>query len=1390
MTRPPARPRHRRSGSQATRRQDAAFSRTRSTHFYRWLNALIMTGVLAVNLLQHPGTTTFDTKLDLTQDPAGFLHRALSVWTPEIDMGSLQNQAYGYLFPVGPFFALGHELGAQMWFWQRLWSAALMLVAYFGMERATRELRTVGREAAVLAALAYAMAPRILMTVGVLSGESIPAAVLPWTLVPLLRAWGGRTSWARAVLFSAATVPFMSGLNASEVICALLLPFLVIVCAPLPALRRLRLTLGWSTLIGVVCAWWIGPLLILGKYAPPFLDYIESATVTTAPMTWTTVLRGDSHWVAFLPVSVSHWETGHALTYTAFLVVTSALVGVLGLAGLTLTRFPQRRPFLLATVLALVIMALGHGGWGGTPLAGAFRSFLDGPGAPFRNIHKLDPVARIGVSIGLAMVVTRLRPFAAAAAARRRVLPQAVARSMPMAAVAALVLLVGLPAYQGRLRAADGWQQIPQPWRQMEQRLEALPAHDRVLILPGSGFAGQTWGRTVDELAQTMPGVSWAVRSQVPLVSPGGIRLLDSIEQQMGAGEPVHDLAASLADAGFTHVLVRDDLTPDPLSSTPSAARVEATLDSSGGFRRGPSFGRSPDGGPMLQLYSIDGARPGTLPRAVPMSQVRTLYGEAGQLLSLRAHGALGARELALSPTIGATSPTVGTAGVLTEGAARRERNFGRVHDAVTSVRTAEDPWETARAAHDYAAVTTRRLTTVDYGAIRSVTASSTVDDVRGFGPVRSDGGPWAAFDGRDDTQFVTGLLSEPRGQWVQADLTSPRRVGRITVRAGTPKGAITAVRVTTDQGSRTLPVPAGGTVSTAALGGRTSFVRVTVEAVRDIYVSQVGIAGVDLEDVHPQRTEDIAGRAGRDTTMAFSTWSGRNECITARDQVRCDPLYATTAEEAAGMARRVQLTQTGRWDVQGTVRITSGRLVNSLLRPLGRGVTLQASTIYHDQPLLAPMRAMDGNPATGWTSDEGDKTPWLDLAWGQRRKIGGFSLAGPGRSGPGGEPRVTSVTVDGKPVTFRRDGNRFRLSKPTKGRSMRVNLSSPSGRPIGVSEITVPALADLVYRPSATYATSLPCGFGPTITVDGTSMPTRVMGTIGALTSGAAMKVLPCGHVVALSPGSHRLAMKGTADFLPATLTFTPAGEHRTAQRDLPVEAVTWTAERRTVRIGGRAEALLSVPENRNAGWTATLDGKTLQPVTVDGWGQGFVVPAGSGRTVELSYRPAPTYRAALFAGALGVLVVWLVAAALGASAATARAGRTPRWVALKGAQLRAAVKVRQSTRMHVRVAHVPQVHWLLPCGVLVLGMLVLGGVAPAAGMVIGIPAARRRRSLAVWTTVAVALSALLWSLRPESGAVTGVTDVISGVAFGALVSAAWTSRHHNRRVDGGADA
>ncbi len=70
-------------------------------------------------MVQSPGLLVSDTKFDLAVAPAGFLTRSIHLWDPLGAFGQLQNQAYGYLWPMGPFFLLGSVLDVPGWVIQR-----------------------------------------------------------------------------------------------------------------------------------------------------------------------------------------------------------------------------------------------------------------------------------------------------------------------------------------------------------------------------------------------------------------------------------------------------------------------------------------------------------------------------------------------------------------------------------------------------------------------------------------------------------------------------------------------------------------------------------------------------------------------------------------------------------------------------------------------------------------------------------------------------------------------------------------------------------------------------------------------------------------------------------------------------------------------------------------------------------------------------------------------------------------------------------------------------------------------------------------------------------------------------------------------------------------------
>src|SRR3712207_1431272 len=89
----------------------------------------------ALCFLQAPGRIIADTKLDLALDPFAFLQRATHLWDAHQAFGQIQNQAVGYLVPMGPFYALGRLLLLPTWVVQRAWIALLLVVSLWGVLR-------------------------------------------------------------------------------------------------------------------------------------------------------------------------------------------------------------------------------------------------------------------------------------------------------------------------------------------------------------------------------------------------------------------------------------------------------------------------------------------------------------------------------------------------------------------------------------------------------------------------------------------------------------------------------------------------------------------------------------------------------------------------------------------------------------------------------------------------------------------------------------------------------------------------------------------------------------------------------------------------------------------------------------------------------------------------------------------------------------------------------------------------------------------------------------------------------------------------------------------------------------------------------------------------------
>ncbi|MBS45759.1 MAG: hypothetical protein CMH83_21815 [Nocardioides sp.] len=1351
--------------------------------------------VVGVSFLQQPGLTTYDTRAELTERPGDFLRGAFTLWHPETNLGELQNQAYGYLFPQGLFFWLLDGAGLPGWVTQRLWTALVLLVAIEGARRVSGALG-LGGAAGLVAGLVYGFAPRVLGTVGVLTAETLPGALLPWAVLPVLLVVAGRLRPWRGMALSGAAVVCMGGVNAVEVAGSLPLVVLLVWWG----VRRGRLTRragwAWAGVVSLACVWWALPLLVLAGYAPRFYEYVESAADTTVLVGWGEAVRGASHWVAYLLVGdQAWWPAAHDLVSVAWLVVLTAVVAAFGFWGLARLEHPARTPLLLGAVLGLAALTVAHGGPGEGLLAGEVRHLLDGPLQIFRNVHKIDPTVRLPLAIGAAQGCVLLSRAVAARGPRlAQVAPTVVV--LPLAAVLAL----GQPWLVDHGRS-PGWEAVSSPWREARAYLSAHDDGRATLVVPGSGFALQTWGWTLDEPLVVTGGTRMVTRSQVPLVPGQSLRFLDALDQLVSTGRATPALGDQLSRAGIGHVLVRRDLLRD-LTRSPHPSGASVSL-ARAGLRRVGGWGEVREGGQEVELLEVTRAMPEV--RTTALDDVRTVRGAPETVLGLQDTGLVDPGQ---ATVLEGEPGWDRTADVVTDGDQRRERAFGSADEAVSAVLGADEPYRIDRAVHDYPAVDGAEQVVAAYDGLDALTASSAQGYADNFGPVVPQAGPYAAVDGDPETRWITSAATDPEDQWLRLDLAAPTPVTRVRVLPVADDPQVVPVR--------TLEVRAGGQVRRVDVDttGAPAVVRfdgtpvdrVEVRVVRAATAARrarVGLREVTVSGVRPTRSLVLPGEVPDDGAWLVGTTAERRACVVVAGPPDCSVARIRPAEEGDGMDRTV--TTEGSSDVvlRGRVVARSTRAAGNLLDRLTQR-QVGASSVYGEDPRVGPRFAYDGEATTAWVSSPDDPSPTLFVRFARPQTISGLRL-GLGLAGaPAGvlvrsEDEVRAVDVD---EVDSRGGVRF---KPLRGTFFSVSFDPAAGRDtVAVSELDLRGVR-LTRRFDPSVATGAVCGLGPAVEIDGEVVATRVSGTMGDVLNGSPLTIESCdpdagstdddaaegdagdeglagGAAVTVGAGEHRVRTTPSAEFQVVELAAVPADLARaqvygaadvTADAGAVARAVTtttWGDTERRVQVAQGESALLWLPESFNPGWRAEVDGEPLTALRVDGWQQGWVLPASADPVdVDLVLAPQRTWTAVLVAGPLvsGAVLLAGLAALLLALVGAVRGRGLPRETP-PGDWGTARPWSPGRPRARAAVATLAA----LGLGVLLGPAFGLGVLATA--LVVRRSRARERAAAGAALVAAVAIvSSALLDVLPGPGWMGAAGDVLAAAAVGVVVGA-----------------
>jgi arabinofuranan 3-O-arabinosyltransferase len=1200
--------------------------------------------LLVAVFVQAPGVLSADTKLDLLVDPGRFLGRAWNLWEPMGAFGQLQNQAYGYLFPMGPFFLAGHVAGLPTWVTQRLWWALVLLVAYGGVLVLADRLGIGTAGSRILAGLAFALSPRAVTELGGISVELWPSALAPWVMVPLVGVRRG--SERRAAARSALVVACAGGVNAVAVVATLPTALVWLVVT-----RRARLLGWWLGLVPAAMAWWLGPLVLLGRYSPPFLDWIESSTTTTSVGSLAAALRGTTHWVAWLRGQLSVWPAGTELASSQTLALLGWVGVLICLAALFMRSTPHRGFLVACVVLGVSLLTAGHVAALTPPWAGPVRDLLDGPAAALRNLHKFDVVVRLPLALGLAHAVAAIRvphpadfPWSRFMGGRHAVWVMAVSA----------VVGTSVPVLSGQVPSRGAFTEIPRYWAQAAAWLAEHDDGGRTLVVPGSPFATSVWGDPRDEPLQALATTPWAVRNVVPLSSAGNIRFLTAVEQQLSTGRPAPGLAESLARSGVSRLLVRADLAGVP-ASTPRPATIRAVLSGSPGFRLVASFGplvgaRSPTGviaksgvDQVVSTLQVWQVRPATVRAELwDASAAVRVAGGPENLLTLADKGLIGGRPVVLDgdPQAGALADAPL---VVTDGPQRREATFSAVREVYSAPLTATTPWVGGRRVHDWS-VFDQPEVVAQYRGVADVWASSEA------GAASS---AWAAADGDPATAWWVEPLDRSPPWWqarFDAEVTLPGVIG-IVPAAGSE---LMSIEVVTERGavSTSLSRADGTSVNPVTVpSGSTRWVRIRVVREQPSLVPQrVGLAEVGIPGLAPQRLLRLPPPSGTPNLVVLRTArDGSDGCLFVDGRALCDPVLARLGEEDDGLDRIVDLPA-GSYRVSASARAQATPALDPLLRPPGGALVATASSRRSDEPAGRPQSLVDRDPGTSWAASPSDRRPWFALAWAGSRSVKALQIL----QGPGSvvsravRVRVSSASGSREAAV---DGSGWVRFAPLSGSWLKVTVEQSAPQPgtflergirpatFGASEIVVPALDDLRRGTAASTPVRTACGSGPPITIGATRLQTRVEATYQDLVQRRDARVVPCGSATAtLGAGRTRVAAPSTALWRTDSLQLLNTGPA------LPVPAQptsatvrSWGAETRLLTVPARSgRQVLVVHENLNAGWQATLDGTRLRPVRIDGWQQGWIVPAGPAATLQLTYLPNRLYQISLIAGLL----------------------------------------------------------------------------------------------------------------------------------------------------------
>ena len=1193
-------------------------------------------------LLQHVGKIIYVSRLDRILDPITMASRSLVLWNPYADMGSLQYQSIGYWIPFDAAFAIGVLLSSPTWVTERVLIAGLMVVGFWGCVRLADAMEIGTRPFRIVGGLGYVLSSVIISRVGQQQVFAMGAVFLPWSLVPLVHG-STRGSTRLAAARSSLAIALIGGANAAVPLAMIPIPLLYLLTRARGP-RRASLIRWWLLTIPMAVIWWIIALRFFGAYGPNVIQYTETVATTTGPTPIFEVIRGTADWFARLSVNGVALPSGNAIAFRAVPIIGTSILAALGLAGLSHRRLPERRFVVMIFLLGILAVGGGFVGIFASPLSEQYRWLLTGPLAVFRNIYKFQAWITLPVALGVIHALSHLTDT--------RLVSRLPIRRLLVTSVALLVVFAGAyPLWHNMLMKGRGFTDLPTAWTEARDFLDRERT-GRVLVVPGLSQQEYDWGYTQQLPIQWGSDISWAIRSQAPLGGPGNIAYLDAIERALSAGgDPA--LVNYLQRGGFSQVLVAADSAFRNYGAADPQTMFDA-LESSG-LEVVASFGDAAYGFGDLHQIEIFAVPDPEVARTYPMSSLTWLSGDTESTMKVP-ESLFGDRPYLITggPRRSSVDPSQW---IITDGNQRYATNFGR---NVNNRSYVLGPFETLVNDIDLTKLqlqpsTIESQTVMQLEGIRSITASSV-----GPGIVEralADSQPANVLDGDPYTSWRPNRLRIDQGddfgttdQWIDMEFETPRVVDplSITLLLGLLGDPVPIdVTTLTDNGSITSQLQPVNTVqSLAVAAGATKRLRVSIS--RDSFRRFGDLIGIS-ELSFPGTPVTRSLRVPSDLAAQFAQpGSNTPAWVFSRDS-------RSTGASTSPIIREFTVPAAASLQLAVSGSVSSSPAV---LRLIDRAewMSIDANSTLFDAPALAPRNLIDGDPSTVWMSgiaiNDPERSPQVVISWLGDHTVSQFRL---GLDPQFAVPSSVTITVNGE--VFERpiapDGSFEIPERLTTALVLDLRYSIPNpGEPllgVGFSGIDIPGIAELYPGPVDRNATlSFPCGVGPGLTIDGERFDFAATTTYGDLIAHRPATLTPCNvRSIELAAGDHHLAATDGPDgigFDQIILGTPPTLAAATTQtRSLSIGK--WGSTSRAAIIGAGEESLFVVNEVFNRGWRATLDGVRLEPLVIDGWRQAFIVPAGSGGTIDLDFTPNRSYQAGITIGILLLIGLLLLA-------------------------------------------------------------------------------------------------------------------------------------------------